>query len=96
MKYFSYILYSKQLDRFYIGSTSLEVSQRLDHHLSDYYGNTKFTHKAKDWEVFLFIECKSIQQARSIEKHIKKMKSKKYIENLSNYPEMIQSLIDKF
>jgi putative endonuclease len=41
------------------------------------------------------IECTSFAQAREIESHVKRMKSKKYIANLKQYPEIIQKLLDK-
>lgn len=56
----------------------------------------KFTANANDWKLFLLISCKSKTQALSIEKHIKKMKSKTYIENLKKYPEMIDKLKSKY
>ena len=66
--------------------------ERLERHIANYYGVKKFTAKADDWEVFLSIQCQSITQARRIEKHIKRMKSRKYIRNLKIYPEIIDKL----
>ncbi len=93
---FCYILHSDSLNRYYIGSTILLSEQRLEGHLQGYYGKKKFTAKTKDWVLFFFIECKTIKQARRIEKHIKKMKSKKYIENLIKYPEISKLLLEKY
>ena len=90
-----YILFSKSLQVFYTGVTTISVEQRLQNHLNEYYEN-KFTHKAKDWTVFLEIQCGTIKQAQHIEAHIKKMKSKIYIKNLNSYPEMIQKLLEKY
>jgi hypothetical protein len=39
------------------------------------------------WVLFLEITCESKTQGLAIEKHIKKMKSRVYIENLIKYPE---------
>jgi len=36
------------------------------------------------------------QQARNIEAHVKRMKSKQYLKNLSIYPAIIQKLIEKY
>jgi len=36
------------------------------------------------------------EQARKIEKQIKRMKSKKYIENLKKYPDIVKKLIEKY
>ena len=49
--HFVYILYSKKLNRFYIGET-FDVLVRIKRHNSDYYDN-KFTAKGKPWELFL-------------------------------------------
>jgi putative endonuclease len=90
-----YILYSNKLSRFYIGFTTLSITERLHQHNTMFYSN-KFTGKADDWENFLTIECSSVKQAIHIEKQIKKMKSSKYINNLKKYPEMIDSLRKRF
>ncbi len=94
--YYCYIIYSENLDRYYIGSTTLQPEERLEHHLSKYYGDAKFTAKAEDWILLLSISCDSLHQVRKIESHIKKMKSKKYIHNLKKYPEMVTKLLEKY
>ena len=88
-----YILYSKTLDRFYIGSC-VEFSFRLEQHLNKVFANS-FTAKADDWTAFYFVEDLSYKQARIIEAHIKKMKSKVYIKNLKRHPEIMTKLIAK-
>jgi putative endonuclease len=65
-------------------------------HNSGFYGNKKFTSAANDWVEFLQITCVSLGQARKIEAHIKKMKSRHYIHNLKRYPEMISQLKLKY
>jgi putative endonuclease len=67
----------------------------LDKHNTAFYKNT-YTSFTSDWELFLLIECNSTKQALAIEKHIKKMKSTVYINNLKLYPEMIEKLKTKF
>lgn len=89
-----YILYSESLGKFYIGSC-LDFGIRMADHSSGV-DKTSFTNKAKDWEVFFRKDELSYEQARGIERHIKKMKSKKYIMNLTQYPEMIEKLISKY
>lgn len=96
MNAYTYILYSKALDRFYIGSTEFEPSQRLQLHLNEHYGKSKFTSKSKDWTIFFELKCQSIQQAREIEAHIKRMKSRIYIQNLVQYPVMFQKLLIRY
>ena len=88
-----YIIYSEKIHKFYIGYTSnFEVRMQF-HLLSE---NRKFTHNASDWELFFTIECSSKEQGLKIEKHIKAMKSKIYIENLIKHPEIAEKLKIKF
>ncbi len=94
--FYCYILFSKTLDRFYVGSTILSPEARLERHLQKHYGQHKFTAKSNDWELFFSIVCSSEKQAQNIEKHIKSMKSKVYIQNLIKYPEITQRLIKRF
>ena len=89
-----YILFSKNLDRFYTGSCK-DLSYRIEQHLNKDFSKS-FTAKTDDWELFLFVDHLSYDQARLIEEHIKKMKSKTYIQNLKKYPEMLQKLTIKY
>ena len=91
---FVYILFSPTANSFYTGVTSDDVDLRLEKHLSEHYGKA-YTSVKKDWEVFMQIECNSIHLALKIERHIKKMKSKKYINDLKKYPEIIDRLKGK-
>jgi putative endonuclease len=90
-----YILYSPSKDRFYNGASTLSASERLDRHLNDY-NDGKFTSVADDWTLYLEIFCALMKQALLIEKHIKNMKSKKYIANLRSYPEIIEKLKTRY
>ncbi|WP_225318042.1 GIY-YIG nuclease family protein [Flavobacterium luteum] len=83
--------HSTKLGRFYIGFTS-DFDKRFDFHLNSD-EKRKFTHNANDWITFLIIKCQSKSQELAIEKHIKKMKSKIYIQNLILCPEMIDKLL---
>ena len=89
-----YILHSIKLNRFYIGFTT-DFEVRLDFHFNSG-EHRKFTHKANDWTIFLKIECQTKPQGLAIERHIKNMKSKVYINNLVLYPEMIEKLLEKY
>ena len=91
MNYICYILYSKNLDRYYIGETE-NLNQRLIQHNSGFFKGC-YTSKSSDWEVFHLIICETRQQVRYIENHLKKMKSRKYIENLPKYPEISEKLL---
>lgn len=88
-----YILHSDKLNRFYIGFTS-DFDTRIEFHKNA--ESHKFTANANDWQLFLKIICETKTQGLQIEKHIKKMKSKTYIENLLKYPDIILKLKDKY
>lgn len=47
-------------------------------------------------ELIFTIECVTKHQGLSIEKHIKSMKSRIYIQNLLKYPEMKFKLLEKY
>lgn len=89
-----YVLYSKKLERYYIGSC-IDLQRRLEEHKHGIYKNS-FTAKANDWELLFSIDSLAYQQARRIEAHIKKMKSRKYIEDLIKYSGMKDILIERF
>ena len=89
-----YILFSKKLDRYYTGSCK-DLSYRIGQHLNKEFINS-FTTKSDDWELFFFVDDLLQSQARLIEGHIKRMKSRTYIENLKKYPEIIQKLGIKY
>ena len=93
MKHCCYILYSEKLCRYYIGySSNLDV--RLVFHKNS--ESRKFTYKAKDWKLYYKIDCISKGQGTAIEAHIKRMKSRIYIKNLTIYPEITLKLLDKY
>ena len=89
-----YIIYSEKLDRYYIG-TSDSFEKRFNEHNNAAYLHS-FTSKGVPWTKYLVIDGLSSKQAFAIEQHIKKMKSRKYMENLKLYPEMIINLKEKF
>ena len=88
-----YILFSKKLNRFYIGYT-FDLEIRLEFHAMA--TQRKFTSKAKDWEVFITIPCVTKCQALLIESHIKRMKSKQYILNLKKHHSISEKLLIKY
>jgi putative endonuclease len=93
MNHSVYILNSYKLNRYYIGYTS-NFDTRLEFHKNA--ESRKFTANANDWTLFLKIDCQNKTQALAIEKHIKSMKSKTYVENLLKYPEITIKLLEKY
>ncbi len=89
-----YIIFSESLNRFYIGSTD-DFDERLIQH-NTLVHEKSFTSRGIPWIEFLVIPNLESHQAYAIEKHIKKMKSKKYIFDLKQYSEMVDKLILRF
>lgn len=86
-----YILYSPNLDKFYIGQTN-DLSRRLEEHNSD--ENLNWTKVGKPWELFLQLKCSSKAHALRLESKNKRQKSKQYLRNLKQYAEMREKLIE--
>ncbi|MEO1257666.1 MAG: GIY-YIG nuclease family protein [Bacteroidota bacterium] len=75
----TYILYSEDIDRYYIGYCGHDLESRLRAHLSNHKG---FTAKAKDWKVAHVETFTSKKEAMDRERQIKKWKSRKMVEAL--------------
>ena len=93
MKIGCYILYSINLDRYYIGATRDGIEKRLKKHLSNYYGWNSYTATVSDWKVYLELPTLTYSHALRLEKKITSMKSSKYIRNLKQYPELIEKVL---
>ena len=76
--YYFYILYSKTMDRYYIGHTN-ELSGRVRRHNSSHKG---FTGKASDWKVVYKEQFASKEEAYQRERQVKTWKNRARIENL--------------
>ena len=76
--FYTYIIYSNTINKYYVGSCQ-DVQERLKDHLNS---RSKYTKQTKDWELKYFEIYPSRSEAYQREMQIKKMKSRKYIENL--------------
>jgi len=92
--FYIYIIYSKNIDAFYVGQT-IDLIKRIEEHNSKFYENT-YTSKANDWILYFSMECESKKQSILIESHIKRMKSRKYYESLKIYPDITINLKNKY
>ena len=77
MLYF-YIIYSKQINKYYVGSTE-NIDLRIERHNL---GTTRFTSQANDWVLAYYETFNSKSEAIKREYEIKRIKSRKYIESL--------------
>ncbi len=89
-----YILFSKSANRYYVGY-SKGFDERLRLH-NDKVFDRSYTRRADDWVLYYKIICNTVAQAKRIESHIKRMKSRRYIENMLLYPEISKRLLEEY
>jgi len=91
---FVYILYSKRIDKFYIGFTTLTPTKRLAQHNSGYYEKS-FSTGGIPWELILAIPCQNKDHARRLEAYLKKMKSRTNLVQLIKCPSILEALVQE-
>ena len=74
----TYILHSGKLNKYYVGACT-DIARRLYEHNS---GHSKFTKTGIPWMLMYTEEFDTLSEAKTRELKIKKMKSRKYIEEL--------------
>ena len=77
--FYVYIIYSEKLDKYYVGYT-VDISKRIGEHNS---GISTYTAKANDWILKYSEYFPDRGTAIAREREIKKMKSRTYIEHLT-------------
>ena len=88
-----YILHSEKVNKYYVGETD-NIELRLLKHNNHSYQDS-FTKIAEDWEVVLLFKCASREQAIRLEKFVKKMKSKVFIQKIIVNPSILEDIIYK-
>jgi putative endonuclease len=91
--HFVYVIYSEQANKYYVGETD-NIELRLSKHNNHSYQDS-FTKIAEDWKVVLLFNCVSREQAIRLEKFIKKMKSKVFIQKVIINPSILEDIISK-
>ena len=82
--FYTYIIYSKSKEKYYIGYTE-DLELRLERHNS---GGSRSTKSGSPWKIVYYEVYKTKSEVIKREYEIKKRKSKKYIEKLIlNYAE---------
>jgi putative endonuclease len=77
-KYYFYILYSKQLDRYYIGHTN-NLQERVRKHNTNHKGYTGLTN---DWKVVYSEIYQTKSKAYNREREVKQWKNRAQVEKL--------------
>ncbi|HET8866587.1 MAG TPA: GIY-YIG nuclease family protein [Gracilimonas sp.] len=80
----TYIIYSAGTDTYYVGSTSVGVEKRLERHNEGWSRSTKF---GRPWVIKYIKSFDTKSEALKWENHIKRQKSRVYIEELINSEE---------
>jgi putative endonuclease len=73
-----YILFSEKLNKYYVGAC-IDIERRLYEHRI---GHSKFTALGVPWVLKYTESFETLPEAKKRELYIKKMKSRKYIEDL--------------
>ncbi len=77
MIYYTYILYSANISRFYVGYTENLEKRFNEHNL----GKSKFTRRAKDWKMIKFFKFDNKSDAISLECTIKKRGCERFLKS---------------
>lgn len=77
-EWYTYILYSSKIDKYYIGCTD-NLAWRLERHNM---GWSRFTKRGIPWEIVYHEKFTNKSEALKREREIKNKKSRKYIEEL--------------
>ena len=75
---FTYILFSEELNKYYMGAC-VNLERRLYEHNI---GHSKFTSIGMPWKIVYTEEYPTLADAVKREKQIKRLKSRKYIDDL--------------
>jgi putative endonuclease len=92
--FYVYVIESGLDGSIYIGKTS-DLKSRPEFHNSVEL-NKGITKRKIPWDYYFVMEVSNARIAGAIENHIKRMKSRRYIENLRKYPEIGKKLIEKY
>ena len=79
MQSYLYIIYSRLIDRYYIGYSSNPWKRLIQHKTNT---KDKYTGRSKDWELKSIFQLEDEKVAIQLERFIKKQKSRKLIERM--------------
>ncbi len=91
--HYLYIIFSESLGNYYVGE-SPDPNRRLEQHNTHYFKNN-FTKAASDWALKLKFQTSTKEDAVILERFIKRMKSKKFIEKVISKPSILKEILEK-
>ncbi len=77
MNYVVYILFSENIQKFYVGHTG-DLAKRINEHNA---GKANFTSQGIPWRLIHFFECSDKSEATRLETSIKKRGIKRYLQD---------------
>jgi putative endonuclease len=86
-----YIIYSNKTDKYYIGTTD-DFNKRLDEHNNAVYPNA-YTRNGEPWVLKKCFCCELSKEAYFMERFIKRMKSRDFIEKIINDPSLFYEIM---
>ena len=86
-----YIIYSNKTDKYYIGTTD-DFNKRLEEHNNAFYPNA-YTRKGEPWILKKCFYCEFSKEAYFMERFIKRMKSRDFIEKIINDPSLFYEIM---
>ncbi len=89
--HFLHIIYSKKSNKYYTGETS-DIHTRLEFH-NNHHNKKAFTSSANDWVMKFTYKTSSKEDAIFLEKFIKRMKSRKFIEKIILNPLILAQIL---
>ena len=86
-----YFIFSPSKNKIYVGVTS-NLEERLQKHNNHTYSKA-YSKMASDWEYVLKKGFTNKEDALFLERFIKKMKSRKFIEKIINKPDILNDIL---
>jgi putative endonuclease len=90
--HYLYILFSASANRYYVGE-SQDPERRLGLYNQGVFQKA-FTKIAQDWELMLAHPCRSREEALKLERFVKRMKSRRFIEKVVEDPQILNRILE--
>ena len=87
-----YIIYSNKTDKYYIGTTD-DFNKRLEEHNNAVYPNA-YTRNGVPWILKKCFFCELSKDAYFMERFIKRMKSRDFIEKIISEPTLFYKILN--
>ena len=76
--FYTYILYSKRIGKYYVGQTKNLVRRLGDHNA----GKTRYMKSGIPWELIYYLECTTRSEAVKIERKIKSRGANRFLKDI--------------